>query len=111
MGRRVADRRRRGRREELPGGAPEEKQGDMKRWETGEDASAQQKGKDVVGVGLLTGCKFTGASWNILQPTTVNIPSFLPSFLHQTRGLSYLVQCWAVLSFWPEPGTGGGKGG
>jgi hypothetical protein len=25
--------------------------------------------------------------------------------------LSYLVQCWAVLSFWPEPGTGGGKGG
>jgi hypothetical protein len=81
MGRRVADRRRRGRREELPGGAPEEKQGDMKRWETGEDASAQQKGKDVVGVGFLTGCKFTGASWNILQPTTVNIPSFLPSFL------------------------------
>jgi hypothetical protein len=83
MGRRVADRRIRGRRrrrEELPGGAPEEKQGDMKRWETGEDASAQQKGKDVVGVGLLTGYKFTGASWNILQPTTVNIPSYRLQF-------------------------------
>jgi hypothetical protein len=47
-GRRVVDRRRRGRRrrirrEELPGGAPEEKHGDMKRWETGEDAGAQKK--------------------------------------------------------------------
>jgi hypothetical protein len=57
----------------------------MKRWETGEDAGAQQKGThgywDVVGgVRLLTRCKFTRVSWSSeYSPTNDGQDSFLPA--------------------------------